>query len=151
MKNSTARKLRQIPAGYLMVGVDPHKKMHAAVAMTQDAVAHAKFKFANSRQGYEDALERVRVEMVKTGCRGVIFAIETGGYYWRNFAYFLEDKGVPFRLISQFTLKRRRDGKDVNRRKNDFRDVEVAAQLLCSGEEEWKRSVGPLDNTSIQC
>ena len=134
MKSSTARKLKQVPAGYLMVGVDPHQKKHAAVAMTQDAVAHIKFKFANSRQGYEQALERVRAEMVKTGCRGVIFAIETGGHYWRNLAYFLEDRGVPFRLISQFTLKRRRDGKDLNRRKNDFRDAEMAAELLRTGD-----------------
>ena len=34
MKDSTARKLRQIPAESLLVGVDPHKKRHAAVAMT---------------------------------------------------------------------------------------------------------------------
>ena len=104
MKSSTARKLRQVPAGYLLVGVDPHKKRHGAAAMTQDAVVCAMFKFANSREGYEAALERVRAEMVKTGCRGVIFAIETGGHYWRNFAYYLEDKGIPFRLISAFTL-----------------------------------------------
>jgi len=31
-------------------------------------------------------------------------------------------------------LKRRREGKDLNRRKNDYRDSEVAAQLLCTGE-----------------
>jgi hypothetical protein len=30
MKNSAARKLKQVPAGYLIVGVDPHKKKHAA-------------------------------------------------------------------------------------------------------------------------
>ena len=111
MKNSTARKLRPIPTGYLMVGIDPHQKKHAAAAMTQDAVVCTKFKFANSRQGYEVALERVRAEMIKASCRGVIFAIETGGHYWRNLAYFLEDRGIPFRLISQFTLRRRRDGK----------------------------------------
>jgi transposase len=72
--------------------------------------------------------------MFKTGCRGVIFAIETASHYWRNFAYFLDERGIPFRLINQFTLKRRREGKDLNRRKNDFRDAEVAAQLLYSGE-----------------
>ncbi|MBA7669704.1 hypothetical protein ES703_77837 [subsurface metagenome] len=79
-------------------------------------------------------LQRARVEMAKTGCRGVIFAIETGGHYWRNLAYFLDERGIPFRFINQFTLKRRREGKDLNRRKNDYRDSEVAAQLLCTGE-----------------
>ena len=63
-----------------------------------------------------------------------MFAIETGGHYWRNIAYLLDEQGIPFRFINQFTLKRRREGKDINRRKNDYRDSEVAAQLLCTGE-----------------
>ena len=134
MKNSTARKLRQVPGGYLVVGVDPHKKTHAAVAMTQDFTTHSKFKFNNSREGFKMALERTRLEIAKSGSRGVIFAIETGGHYWRNLAYFLDENAIPFRFINQFTLKRRREGKDLNRRKNDYRDSEVAAQLLCTGE-----------------
>jgi transposase len=72
--------------------------------------------------------------MTDVGCRGVMFAIETGGHYWRNIAYFLGERGIPFRFINQYTLKRRREGKDLNRRKNDYRDSEVAAQLLCTGE-----------------
>jgi len=134
MKNSAARKLKQVPKGYLVMGVDPHKKRHAAVAVTQDFTTHSKFKFNNSREGFEMALERARAEMVRTGSRGVIFAIETGGHYWRNLAYFLDERGIPFHFINQFTLKRRREGKDLNRRKNDYRDSEVAAQLLCTGE-----------------
>lgn len=134
MKNSAARKLRQVPVGYLKVGVDPHKKRHAAVTMTEDLVVQGKFKFDNSKRGFEGALERAKADMVKSGCRGIIFAIETAGHYWRNFAYFLENNGIPFRLINQFTLKRRREGKELNRRKNDYRDAEVAAQLLSSGE-----------------
>jgi len=134
MQNTLARKLKQVPEGYLIVGVDPHKKKHAAVAITQDFATQAKFKFDNTREGLEAMLYRTKVEMVKSNCRGVMFAIETGGHYWRNVAYFLEEKGIPFRFINQYTLKRRREGKDLNRRKNDFRDAEVAAQLLCTGE-----------------
>jgi transposase len=134
MKNSAAKKRKQVPSGYLVVGVDPHKKKHASVFMTQDFTAQGKLKFDNSREGFEMVLERARTEMLKTGCRGVIFAIETGAHYWRNLAYFLDEKGIPLRLINQFTLKRRREGKDLNHRKNDYRDSEVAAQLLCTGE-----------------
>ena len=134
MKNSAAKKVRQVPVGYLVVGVDPHKKRHAAVAITQDFAVHGKFKFDNSREGLEYLLQRVKAEMVKSDCRGIMFAIETGGHYWRNLAYFLDEVGIPFRFINQFTLKRRREGKDLNRRKNDYRDSEVAAQLLCTGE-----------------
>jgi len=134
MKNSAAEKRKQVPAGYLVAGVDPHKKKHAAVFMTQDFMVHGKLKFENSREGFEKVLERVRIEMIKTGCRGVIFAIETGAHHWRNLAYFLDQKGIPMRFINQFTLKRRREGKDLNHRKNDYRDSEVAAQLLVTGE-----------------
>jgi len=134
MENTAARKRKQVPEGYLVVGVDPHKKRHAAVAITQDFTTQAKFKFDNTREGLETMLDRAKIERVKSGCRGVMFAIETGGHYWRNVAYFLDEQGVPFRFINQFTLKRRREGKDLNRRKNDYRDSEVAAQLLCTGE-----------------
>jgi len=118
----------------LVIGIDPHKKRHAAVAITQDFTTRVKFKFDNTREGLEMMLDRARVEMVESGCRGVMFAIETGGHYWRNIAYYLEERGIPFRFINQYTLKRRREGKDLNHRKNDYRDSEVAAQLLCTGE-----------------
>jgi len=134
VKNSAAKKMKQVPDGFLIIGIDPHKRKHAAVAITQDLTVRAKFKFDNTRDGLESMTERARTEMVKCGCRGVMFAIETGGHYWRNIAYFLDKQGIPFRFINQYTLKRRREGKDLNRRKNDYRDSEVAAQLLCTGE-----------------
>jgi len=134
MKNTAARKLKQVPEGYLIIGVDPHKKKHAAVVITQDLTIRDRFKLDNTREGLEFLLQRVKIEMVKSDCRGIMFAIETGGHYWRNIAYYLDEKGIPFRFINQYTLKRRREGKDLNKRKNDYRDSEVAAQLLCTGE-----------------
>jgi len=134
MKNSTARKLEQIPADYLIVGIDAHKKKHAAVIKTPDAFTRAKFKVENSRPGFEELLERVQSQMTKTGCKGAIFAIEAGGRYWRTLAYFLEERELPFRLISPFTLKRRREGEDIDRKKNDYRDADMAAELLRTGK-----------------
>jgi transposase len=134
LKNALAKKLQQVPKGYLVVGIDPHKKKHAAAAITQDFSTVARFKFDNNRAGLESMLEWVKEALAKSDCRGVMFAIETGGHYWRNIAYFLDERGMPLRLINTFTLKRRREGKDLNRRKNDYRDSEVAAQLLCTGE-----------------
>ncbi len=67
MKNNTARKLRQSPPGYLIMGIDPHRKIHVTVAMTQDTIIHTKFKFANSRQVYEQVMRSARDQIVKTG------------------------------------------------------------------------------------
>jgi len=134
MKNSTAKKLEQIPTDYLIVGIDAHKKKHAAVIKTPDAFTRSKFKVDNSRPGFEELLERVQSQVTKTGCKGIFFAIEAGSRYWRTLAYFLEEREVPFRLISPFTLKRRREGEDIDRKKNDYRDADMAAELLRTGK-----------------
>ena len=80
MENTAARKRKQVPEGYLIIGIDPHKKRHAAVAITQDFTTRDKFKFDNTREGLEIMLRRVRTGMMKSGCRGVMFSIETGGH-----------------------------------------------------------------------
>ena len=71
MENTLARKLKQIPEGYLIVGVDPHKKKHAAAAITQDFTVQAKFKFDNTREGLEMMLRQARIgndEIRLPGC-----------------------------------------------------------------------------------
>lgn len=134
MKNNTAKKLKQVPSDYLLIGIDPHKKTHAAVIMSQDATVLRKFKFTNSREGFEEVIHRINIEVQKTGSKGAMFATEAGSHHWRNLVYYLDQRDVPFRLISPFTLKRNRDGQDLNRRKNDFRDAEMAAELLRTGK-----------------
>jgi transposase len=133
MKNITAKKLKQIPDGYLIIGVDTHKKKHAVVIKTQDALIQDRIKIDNTRHGFNKLLERVRYRMTRVNARGVMFAIEAGGRYWRPLAYFLDGNSIPFRLISPFTLKRRREGDDVDRRKNDYHDAETAGKLLRTG------------------
>ena len=53
MENTAARKRKQVPEGYLIIGVDPHKNRHAAMAITQDFTTRDKFKFDNTREGLE--------------------------------------------------------------------------------------------------
>jgi hypothetical protein len=49
MGNSVSRKIKEVPEGYLVIGVDPHKKKHAAVIITQDFTVLAKLKFDNTK------------------------------------------------------------------------------------------------------
>jgi hypothetical protein len=58
MKNDSARRLQQVPTDYLIIGVDPHKKTHTAVAMTYDLVVHTRFKFSNSEEGFQKLIQR---------------------------------------------------------------------------------------------
>ena len=72
MQNTAARKLKQVPKRYLVIGIDPHKKTHAAVAITQDLSIRDKFKFDNTMDGFDLLLRRCRDQMVKTSCPGLM-------------------------------------------------------------------------------
>ncbi len=137
MNNSIAYKLAQLPANSLRVGVDPHKRRHAIVIRTAEASVLSKFKIGNDRAGFEDLLRRCEQFRQESGTARFIFAIEPGGHYWRNLGYFLQEQQQTFRLINPFTLKRERDGDDLGRRKNDYRDAEKAADLLGQGKYTW--------------
>lgn len=134
MQNSTARKLAQIPSNHLIVGIDPHKRRHAVAIMTAQATICTKFKIDNSRQGFEHLIRRVHAETAKSGSSGALFSIEAGAHYWRNLAYYLEEHQFFFRLVSPLTLKRQREGQDLTRQKNDFRDATMAAELMRTGK-----------------
>lgn len=133
MQNNTVRKLAQIPSGALIVGVDPHKHTHAIVVMTQQAHICCKLKVKNNRADYERLLHVVQTHGDKMGTPDAIFAIEAGAHYWRNLSYYLQEHKKAFRLISPFTLKRRREGDDLTRQKTDYRDATAAAELLRTG------------------
>ena len=133
MQTIIARKQAQIPADYLILGIDPHKQMHVVVVMNQASQILAKFKIANSARGFAELLDKAALSTSKAQAPGIIFAIEAGGHYWRNLGHFLEEHGLPWRPINPFTLKRQREGEDLNRNKNDYRDAQMAAQLLRDG------------------
>jgi hypothetical protein len=58
MRSNPAKKLKQIPTGYLVMGADPCKKKTAAVNVTQDFTSHSRLKFNNSKEGFKIALGR---------------------------------------------------------------------------------------------
>ena len=49
------------------MGVDAHKKKHAAVITTQDFTTHSKFKFSNSKEGFDMVLERAGADIIDIG------------------------------------------------------------------------------------
>src|SRR3990170_4717019 len=134
MQNNTARKLAQIPQGALIVGVDPHKKMHAVVMMTQQARILTKLKIGTTQTDFDRLVQTAQREATQIGAPSILMAIEAGGHYWRTLAYYLQEHTIAFRLINPFTLKRRREGDDLTRRKTDYRDATAAAELLRTGQ-----------------
>lgn len=144
MNNSTAYKLAQLPSHSLQVGVDPHKRQHTIVVRTAHAQILSKFRISNDRLGFEALRRRCEQLRQQAGAAQVMYALEPGGHYWRNLGYYLLEQGDTFRLVNPLTLKRQRDGDDLTHRKNDYRDAEMAADLLGQGKYTWSQlPVGP--------
>jgi len=134
MLNYTAERLKEIRPDTLLVGIDIGKKQHACIVMDLRAKMLARFKFSNSRQGFERLLEKVGATRREARAVHLLFGMEPSGHYWRNLAYFLEGQGYRFRLVNPFTLKRHREGQDLSRTKNDYRDAAMVAELLRTGK-----------------
>jgi transposase len=139
MNNTIAYKLGQLPDNALYVGIDPHKHQHTVSISTTQAQVLSKFKIGNDLHGFEELLERGEQFRRRAEASCLVFAIEPGAHYWRNLAYFLEGHQETVRLVNPFTLKRQRDGDDLMRRKNDYRDATMAADLLRQGKYTWTR------------
>lgn len=137
MNNSILYKRAQLPALALLVGIDTHKKQHTVSLCSPDLHVLSQFKIRNGRSGFDELLTRTQRCLAQQGLAAVVFAIEPAGHYWRTLAAYLSQAGQTWRLINPFTLKRQRDGEDLNHQKNDERDATMAAELLREGKYTW--------------
>ena len=134
MLDCTAKRLKEIGPNTLLAGIDIGKKQHACMVMDLRARVLTRFKFSNSRQGFERLLEKLEATKREAQADHLLFGMEPTGHYWRNLAYFLEEQGFRSRLVNPFTLKRHREGQDLSRTKNDYRDTAMVAELLRTGK-----------------
>jgi len=134
MLNCTAKRLQEVRPNTLLIGVDIGKKQHACVVMDLGARVVTRFKFSNSRRGFERLLGKVKTLQDQVDAEHLLFGMEPTGHYWRNLAYFLDGRGYRFRLVNPFTLKSHREGQDLSRTKNDYRDAAMVAELLRTGK-----------------
>lgn len=137
MNNSITYKQAQLPPNTLIVGIDPHKRLHTAHVSDAQGRGVATFQVAHTRSGLDELRTRCEALRQRQGAAGLLFAIEPGGHHWRVLAAYLTAHDQPYRLVNPLTLKRQRDGEDLQRRKNDRRDAAMAAQLVREGKYTW--------------
>jgi len=60
--------------------------------------------------------------------------MEPTGYYWKLLAAELEKHAIPYRLVNAYTVKKHREGDQLDRAKDDERDSFAIADLLRTGK-----------------
>lgn len=134
MRRTLTRKLALIKPGMLLVGIDLGKKKNVAVVIDQQARQLCRFAFGHDQAGYACLKQQCQRLCQQEGASGVLVGMEPTGHYWELVAAALEEWGLPYRLVNAYTVKKHREGDQLDRAKDDNRDAFVIADLLRTGK-----------------
>jgi transposase len=135
MSQSTlSKKLASVKPGTLFVGVDLALDRNVAVVMDERAKRLDRFRFDNDVEGYKYFQRRLRKVKEKHQALAVLVGMEPTNYFWKLLAADLEARQVNYRLVNPYTVKKHREGDQLDRSQDDPRDAFVIADLLRTGK-----------------
>ena len=117
----------QDPAGTLHAGVDLALEKNVVVVVSERADRLDYFSFPQDRAGYDYFLRRLEGLRQKQQAAKVVVAMEPTNYFWKLLARDLEEKQQSYCLVNPYTVKKHREGDQLDRSKDDRRDaVQIA-------------------------
>ncbi len=131
---TVAKKLAQIKPGTLLAGLDLGLDSLTCVVLDASGQRMDRFKAPQSHDGYEYLHRRWLRLVEQQGASGVLAGMEPTNYYWKQVGTYLNQQHLPFRLVNPYTVKRRREGDQLDRAKDDWRDAFMIADLLRTGK-----------------
>jgi transposase len=134
MTRTLTKKLAEVKPGTLFVGVDMGLKRNAAIVLGAQAERRARFGFPNDREGYDYFHRRLKKLQEQYQAARVLVGMEPTNYYWKLLAGDLEQRRVAYRLVNAYTVKKHREGDQLDRSKDDARDAFTIADLLRTGK-----------------
>jgi len=134
MARSVAQKLSRFKPGMLYVGVDLGLDRNEAKVMDERAKVLTSFSFPHSCSGYQYAVERMVACKQRHHATGIVVGMEPTNYFWKLFAAELERRHIDYYLINAYTVRKHREGDQIDRSKDDPRDAFVIGDLLRTGK-----------------
>lgn len=128
------RKLEIIEPETLLVGVDLGLDKNVAVVINQQAKRLGRIQFGHNQAGYASFRERMGQLCRQHNACGVLVGMEPTNYLWKLVAADLTVHQIPYRLVNAYTVKKHREGDQLDRAKDDNRDGFVIADLLRTGK-----------------
>jgi transposase len=133
-QRTLAKKLACVKPGTLFVGVDLALDRNVAVIINEGAKQLDRFGFDNSQLGYEYFAHRLNKVKEKHQAPATLIGMEPTNYFWKLLAADLETRDEIYRLVNPYTVKKHREGDQLDRSKDDNRDGFVIADLLRTGK-----------------
>jgi len=132
-KSNIARQIMQVQPGSLHAGVDLALEKNVVIVINEKGQRLDHFSFAQEREGYDYFLRRLEELRQKHQAPGVVVAMEPSNYFWKLLAKELEQKQIAYRLVNAYTVKKHREGNQLDQSKDDRRDAAQIAELSRSG------------------
>jgi transposase len=131
-----ADKLADVKPGTLFVGVDLGLDHNTAVVLAQHGRALASFRFSHRREGYDYFYRRLDAVQARQQAPAVWVGMEPTNYFWKLPAADMEQHrpAYSYRLVNALTVKRHREGDQLDRAKDDLRDAFTIGDLLRTGK-----------------
>ncbi len=92
------------------------------------------FSFPQDRGGFDYFLQRVEGLRQKYQASEIAVAMEPSNYFWKLLARELEEKKITYHLVNSYTVKKHREGDQLDRSKDDRRDAGQIAELSRNGK-----------------
>ncbi len=132
-KSNIARQLAQVQPGTLHAGVDLALEKNVVVVINEKAERLDNFSFPQDRGGYDYFLRRLEGLRQKYQASEVVVAMEPSNYFWKLLARELEEKKTTYHLVNAYTVKKHREGDQLDRSKDDRRDADQIAEISRNG------------------
>jgi transposase len=142
MSNSTlSKKLASVKPGTLFVGVDLALDRNVAVVLTERAEQLGRFGFPNERDGYDYFYRRLEVIQEQRQAPALLVGMEPTNYFWKLLAADIEQQRPEYgyRLVNPYTVKKNREGDQLDRSKDDNRDAFTIGNLMRTGKHTETR------------
>jgi len=137
MSNRTlTKKLARVKPGTVFVGVDLGLDRNVAVVLSEQAQQLSRFGFANDRDGYDCFYRRLATIQEQQSSAAVLVGMEPTNYIWRLLAADMEQQRpeYAYRLVNPYTVKKHREGDQLDRSKDDNRDAFTIGDLTRTGK-----------------
>jgi len=131
---------RQFLINKYVVGIDPAKaRQQAAIVDGHGMLSGKPFTFANSLDGYENLLRKVKLQTADVNAQNIVFAIESACNLWIPLAWYLKKQGYEVLLVSPLSTKQSRPmiGHDFSR--TDPKDALLVASNAQRGYFDFYR------------
>ena len=131
-----SKKLASVKPGTLFVGVDLALDRNVAVVLSERAERLTRFGFPNDRDGYDYFYRRLKAVQERQQAPAVLVGMEPTNYFWKLLASDMEQRqpDYGYRLVNPYTVKKNREGDQLDRSKDDNRDAFTICDLLRTGK-----------------